>query len=68
MTTSRNLSHLAPGTNTSGVVQPSNGGTGLTSSGANGNLLVSNGTTWQSTNPNYATTGKAIAMTIVFGG
>jgi len=68
MTTPRDLSNLAPGANTSGVLQPSKGGTGLTSSGANGNLLVSNGTTWQSTNPNYASTGKAIAMAIVFGG
>lgn len=36
--------------------------------GTSGNLLVSNGTTWTSTNPGYCTTGKAIAMALVFGG
>ena len=36
--------------------------------GSSGNLLTSNGTTWQSTTPTFASTGKAIAMTIVFGG
>lgn len=36
--------------------------------GTSGNLLVSNGTTWTSSNPGYCTTGKAIAMALVFGG
>lgn len=32
-----------------------------------GNILVSNGTNWVSTTPTFATTGKAIAMAMVFG-
>ncbi len=51
MTIPRDLSNLAPGANTSGVLQPSKGGTGLTSSGTLGNVLVSNGTIWVSQAP-----------------
>lgn len=37
--------------------------------GTNGNILTSNGTTWVSSSPAPSfTTGKAIAMAIVFGG
>ena len=32
-----------------------------------GNVLMSNGTTWQSSTPSGVTTGKSIAMAIVFG-
>jgi hypothetical protein len=37
------------------------------SPGTAGNVLTSNGTTWSSTAPGGVTTGKAIAMAIVFG-
>ena len=69
MTINRNLAELAPGANTSGVLSPTNGGTGLATLTANnvilgngtstvqfvapstsGYMLVSNGTTWSSTN------------------
>jgi hypothetical protein len=36
--------------------------------GTSGNLLTSNGTTWTSTANTGVSTGKAIAMAIVFGG
>jgi hypothetical protein len=36
--------------------------------GTNGNVLTSNGTTWQSSPATGISTGKAIAMAIVFGG
>lgn len=35
--------------------------------GTAGNLLTSNGTTWQSTAPTGVSTGKSIAMALVFG-
>ena len=35
--------------------------------GTNGNVLTSNGTTWQSTAPTGVTTGKSIAMAMIFG-
>lgn len=35
--------------------------------GTSGNVLMSNGTTWQSSTPSGVTTGKSIAMAIVFG-
>lgn len=44
----RNLSNLAPGADTSGVLGVTKGGTGLTSPGTNGNVLTSNGTGWTS--------------------
>lgn len=44
------------------------GGTGLTSPGTNGNVLTSNGTGWVSSTPAPGfTTGKAIAMAMIFG-
>ena len=55
--------------NVTGVVAPANGGTGLTSPGTAGNVLSSNGTAWVSTAPaaSGVTTGKAIAMAMIFG-
>jgi len=47
----RNLGNLAQGADTSGVLGPSKGGTGLTSVGTNGNVLTSNGTSWTSSAP-----------------
>jgi len=55
--------------NVTGTVAAANGGTGLTSPGSSGNVLTSNGSTWVSSAPPASvTTGKAIAMAIVFGG
>jgi len=51
MTIPRDLSNLAPGANTSGVLQPTKGGTGLTASGTVGNVLTSDGTVWVSSAP-----------------
>lgn len=54
-----------------GTLPAANGGTGLTSPGANGNVLTSNGTAWVSSPPSGGgggiTLGKSIAMTMVFG-
>jgi hypothetical protein len=45
------------------------GGTGLTASGAIGNVLTSNGTTWTSAAPAASgiTAGKSIALAMIFG-
>lgn len=55
----RNLSNLAPGASTTGVLGTSKGGTGLATVGTNGQVLQSNGTslTW--------TTPSAGAMTLI---
>jgi hypothetical protein len=69
MTIPRDLSNLAPGANTSGVLQPAKGGTGLTAPGTNGNILTSNGTVWVSATPaaSGASKGQAVAFSIIFG-
>lgn len=54
----------------SGTALPvANGGTSLTAVGTSGNVLTSNGTTWVSSPPAASgiTTGKAIAMAMIFG-
>lgn len=51
-----------------GTLVAANGGTGLTTPGTSGNVLTSNGTSWTSSAPTGVSTGKAIAMAIVFGG
>jgi hypothetical protein len=43
------------------------GGTGLTAAGTAGNVLTSNGTAWTSAAPSGITTGKSIAMAMIFG-
>jgi len=48
MSIPRNLSILADGANSSGVLNASSGGTGLTSPGTSGNVLTSNGSAWTS--------------------
>jgi hypothetical protein len=64
---------LTPATATSGAVTVAgtlaagNGGTGLSSPGASGNLLVSDGTGWVSSPNTGVTTGKSIAMALIFG-
>lgn len=67
MTISRNLSDLANQVDSSGTLLAGGGGTGITSVGASGNVLTSNGTAWTSAAPPsggqyYGTaTTKAIA-------
>ena len=51
MTTPRDLSNLAPGVSSTGVLAPVKGGTGITSPGTSGNVLTSDGTAWASTAP-----------------
>ena len=48
MTIPRNLSILAEGASSTGVLAATNGGTGLSSPGTSGNVLTSNGTGWVS--------------------
>ena len=47
------------------VLKATKGGTGLATPGTSGNVLTSDGTAW--TSSSGFTTGKAIAMAIVFG-
>lgn len=64
MTIARNLSKLAEGTDSSGVLGVDNGGTGTVSPGASGNLLTSNGETWVSAAPTpqvYPDAGLAVS-------
>jgi hypothetical protein len=61
MTINRNLSILAEGASSSGVLGASNGGTGLTAPGASGNVLTSNGSAWTSVAPS----GGGSAMTLI---
>jgi len=49
MSIAENLSKLGLGVCSQGVVSASKGGTGITSSGAEGNVLVSNGSSWTTT-------------------
>jgi hypothetical protein len=52
----------------SGTALPAaNGGTGLTASGTNGNVLTSNGTTWVSSAPSGVTKAQAIAYSMILG-
>ena len=44
MTISRNLSNLAPGASSTGVLDVTKGGTGVATPGTSGNVLTSNGT------------------------
>jgi len=52
-----------------GTLAAANGGTGLTSPGTSGNILTSNGTGWVSSAPaaSGVSTGKAIALSMIFG-
>lgn len=59
MTINRNLSILAEGASSSGVLGTANGGTGLSSVGTSGNVLTSNGSAWVSSTP------SAGAMTLI---
>ena len=58
-----------PVANATGTLSVTNGGTGLSSAGTNGNVLTSNGSVFISSAPAVGfTTGKAIAVALVFGG
>lgn len=54
-------------TGVTGTLPVANGGTGLTAVGTTGNVLTSNGTAWVSSAPSGVSTGKAIAMAMIFG-
>lgn len=66
---------LTPSTASNGVVTVAgtlainNGGTGLSTIGANGTVLTSNGTaaSWQTAAAGGITTGKAVAISMIFG-
>ena len=62
------IANLTGGTAGSVPWQSAASTTGFTSAGTSGQLLQSNGTsvpTWVT--PSYASTGKAIAMSLIFG-
>lgn len=52
-----------------GTLSINNGGTGLSTIGANGTVLTSNGTaaSWQTAAAGGITTGKAVAISMIFG-
>ena len=51
MSLSRNFSNVAPGASSTGVIDATKGGTGLSSPGTTGNVLTSNGSAWVSSAP-----------------
>ena len=51
MTQAQNIAELSSDVNSSGVLQPAGGGTGVASVGTAGNVLTSNGTAWESSAP-----------------
>jgi hypothetical protein len=59
---------IALGTDVSGVLTPSHGGTGLSAVGTSGNVLTSDGTNWVSSpSSGGITAGKSIAFSLIFG-
>jgi len=62
----RYLSKLGSVLSAEGVVPVSKGGTGVTSPGASGNILVSNGTAWLSSSSTARVVALANAATITF--
>lgn len=63
------IAHLTGGTAGGIPYQSAADTTGFVAAGTSGQLLQSNGTSAPSwVTPSYATTGKAIAMSMVFGG
>ena len=63
---------LGPNSSTNNAIATFNGTTGKViasgaAPGANGNVLTSNGTSWTSAAPSGITTGKSIAMAMIFG-
>ena len=58
------LAKLAKGVSSQGVLSPSNGGTGVTTPGAVGNVLVSDGTTWIARSTRIVNITDATSVTI----
>jgi hypothetical protein len=67
MTIPRNLSFLAEGASSTGVLSASYGGTGLTSSGTSGSYLASNGTSWVVKTPPTFAAYQSTTQTIANG-
>ena len=59
MSIAQYLTRLARGVSAQGVLGPDKGGTGLTSPGTTGNVLVSDGTAWVSQAGGAGPTGPA---------
>lgn len=63
-----NCTGLPLTTGVTGTLSTTRGGTGITTVGASGNILTSNGTVWVSSAPAPTlSTGKSIAMAMIFG-
>jgi len=63
------LAKLSEGLSSAGVLGVSKGGTGVTTAGTNGNVLISNGTTWQAQPfPKYINLALAGTITPPFTG
>ena len=65
---SRNISNVLSITGLTTPLSVAQGGTGLSAAGTLGNVITSDGSGFISSAPAGVTTGKAIAMAIVFGG
>jgi hypothetical protein len=60
MTQAQNVAELSSDINSSGVLQPAGGGTGLASPGTSGNVLTSTGAAWVSSAPAAFDTGTVM--------
>lgn len=60
MTQAQNVAELSSDINSSGVLQPAGGGTGLASPGTSGNVITSTGTAWVSSAPAGFATGTVM--------
>jgi hypothetical protein len=68
MTQAQNIAELSSDVNSSGVLQPAGGGTGLATVGTNGQVLTSNGTTLSFQTPTVSfTKQQAVGLNLVFG-
>lgn len=62
MTQAANLASLGTNANSSGVLSAAGGGTGLSSPGTSGNVLISNGTAWTSGTVSSIPTGSVFLL------